>query len=141
MVIAGVVDVVRAMRKGIIPSEMGTGRIIALMRQGEKIIFGDSEGVAWRMMMMGAVISTETGFWHDRNVGGEGEQPVHGRWMLLASCFLVRKSCYILLNNPLTESHTIQEGLQDTVEYIHSCTKSLRESLGCGRRSARPSKG
>ena len=65
MVIAGVVDVVRAMRKSIIPSEMGTGRIIALMRQGEKIIFGDSAGVAWRMLMMGAVISTETGFWHD----------------------------------------------------------------------------
>jgi len=65
MVIAGVVDAVRAMRKGMIPPEMGNGRIIALMRQGEKIIFGDSEGVAWRMMVMGAVISTETGFWHD----------------------------------------------------------------------------
>ena len=42
LVIASLADVVRAMRKGHIPSEMGTGRIIKLMKQGEKFLFSET---------------------------------------------------------------------------------------------------
>ena len=53
------------MKKGLVPYVMGNGRIVGLMREGQKLVFGDVEEVMWRLMAFGAFISMDSGFSHD----------------------------------------------------------------------------
>ena len=52
MAVSGLADVVATMRKGMVPWVMANGRIVALMRGGQKLVFGDAEEVAWRLMLV-----------------------------------------------------------------------------------------
>ena len=65
MVIASLTGVVEVMRKGWVPAVMANGRIVALLREGQKLVFGDAEEVAWRLMVLGGFISLNTGYAHD----------------------------------------------------------------------------
>lgn len=65
MVIASLTGVVEVMRKGLVPAVMANGRIVSLLREGQKLVFGDTEEVAWRLMVLGGFISLNTGYAHD----------------------------------------------------------------------------
>ena len=52
MAVSGLADVVATMRKGMVPWVMANGRIVALMQGGQKLVFGDAEEVAWRLMLV-----------------------------------------------------------------------------------------
>ena len=44
---------------------MANARIVSLLREGQKLVFGDTEEVAWRLMVLGGFISLNTGYAHD----------------------------------------------------------------------------
>ena len=60
--------VVEEMRKGLVPAVMANGRIVELMCEGQKLVFGDAEETAWQLMAMGGFISMDSGFAHDLQV-------------------------------------------------------------------------
>jgi hypothetical protein len=62
MVIAGVADLVIAMRGGVIPAEVAYWRIVEVWKRGQKTVFGDAAQVAWRLMVLGAITSMDSGF-------------------------------------------------------------------------------
>ena len=57
--------VVEVMKKQLVPAVMANGRIVSLLREGQKLVFGDTEEVAWRLMVLGGFISLNTGYAHD----------------------------------------------------------------------------
>ena len=65
MVIASLTGVVEVMRKGLVPAVMSNARIVSLLREGQKLVFGDREEVAWRLMVLGGFISLNSGYAHD----------------------------------------------------------------------------
>ena len=65
MVIASVTGVVEVMKKGLVPAVMSNARIVSLLREGQKLVFGDREEVAWRLMVLGGFISLDSGYAHD----------------------------------------------------------------------------
>jgi hypothetical protein len=68
MVFASLTAVVEEMRKGLVPAVMSNGRIVELMCEGQKLVFGDAEETAWQLMAMGGFISMDSGFAHDLQV-------------------------------------------------------------------------
>ena len=63
--IASLTGVVEVMKKGLVPAVMANARIVSLLREGQKLVFGDVEEVAWRLMVLGGFISLDTGYAHD----------------------------------------------------------------------------
>ena len=62
MVIASMADLVGAMREGVIPPEVTYGRIVEVLKRGQKTVFGDAPETAWRLLVLGAVTTTNSGF-------------------------------------------------------------------------------
>ena len=62
MAIAGVADLVNAIREGTIPEEVAYGRIVELMVHSQKTVFGDQAQTAWRLFVFGAVITMDSGY-------------------------------------------------------------------------------
>ena len=50
------------------PAVMANGRIVELLREGQKLVFGDKDETAWQLMIMGGFISMDSGFAHDLQV-------------------------------------------------------------------------
>ena len=65
MVIASVTGVVEVMKKGLAPAVMSNARIVSLLREGQKLVFGDRDETAWRLMVLGGFISLDSGYAHD----------------------------------------------------------------------------
>ena len=55
-------DLVIAMRGGVIPEEVAYWRIVEVWKRGQKTVFGDAAQTAWRLLVMGAVTSLDSGF-------------------------------------------------------------------------------
>ena len=53
MAIAGVADLVRAIREGSIPVEVAYGRIVELVKRTQKTVFGDRAQTAWCLFVCG----------------------------------------------------------------------------------------
>ena len=62
MAIAGVADLVRAIREGSIPVEVAYGRIVELVKRTQKTVFGDRAQTAWGLFVFGAVITLDSGY-------------------------------------------------------------------------------
>ena len=62
MAIAGVADLVHAIREGSIPVEVAYGRIIELVKRTQKTVFGDRAQTAWGLFVFGAVITLDSGY-------------------------------------------------------------------------------
>ena len=61
MAIAGVADLVNAIREGAVPAEVAYGRIIELVKRTQKTVFGDQAQTAWGLFVFGAVITLDSG--------------------------------------------------------------------------------
>ena len=62
MVIASMADLVGAIREGVIPEEVAYGRIVEALKRCQKTVFGDTAETAWCLLVLGAVITTSSGF-------------------------------------------------------------------------------
>ena len=59
---AGIGDAITWLKRGVVPPCLAWESSARLMRAGEKYVFGEEERASWKVLMMAALISKDTGF-------------------------------------------------------------------------------
>ena len=62
MLLNGIADAVAALQRNVVPPCLAWESIVLLLKAGQTIIFGEEERSSWKVLIVAAILTKDTGF-------------------------------------------------------------------------------